>query len=257
MGRRERKKSDSRGWKTFGYPAFSFLFWIGVWAFLAWRVGTEFFLPAPSAVVRSLWALLPTVGFWRTVGLSLLRILCGYLPGVLLGALGGILTAKLPVADALFSPALTVIRATPVASFILLVLAFFGRERVPSLIVFLMVLPIVWANTAEGVCTVDRSLAEVCRVYGMSRGRKWKILILPHVMPYFSAGALTALGLGWKAGIAAEVLSTPKWSVGKQMYDAKVYMETADLFAWTVVVILLSLALEKGLKFLLKRRKTV
>ena len=79
-------------------------------------------------------------------------------------------------------------------------------------------------------------------------------MYLPHCLPYFSAGALTSLGLAWKAGIAAEVLCTPNHSIGKQVYDAKVYMETAEVFAWTLVVILLSLALEKLLKHCLERR---
>ena len=233
------------------YTVVAAVFWIGVWAAGAALAG-DFFLPSPWATVKALAGLIPTVDFWKTVGLSLLRILAGYLPGVAIGIAGGVLTAKIGFFDRLFSPVLTVVRSTPVASFIILALAFFGRNRVPSLIVFLMVLPIVWANVAQGVRTVPVDLTEVCDVYGISRKKRWRILYLPHLMPYFSAGALTSLGLGWKAGVAAEVLSTPQFSIGKQVYDAKVYMETADLFAWTAVVIALSLTLETLLKRLLK-----
>lgn len=230
------------------------LVWIGVWQFAALAVGTEFFLPAPWAVLKALFVQAQTSGFWNIVGFSLLRVLSGYVAGVAIGTGLGIVTAKVRCLDALFSPVLTVIRATPVASFILLALVFLNRNLVPTFIVILMVLPIVWANVAEGVRSVDRSLSEVCRVYGMSVWRRLRILDIPHCLPYFSAGAVTALGLAWKAGISAEVLCTPKFSIGKKVYDAKVYLETADLFAWTLVVVALSLGLELLLKWALNRR---
>ena len=241
--------------KKIGFGLISATFWVAVWALLSLWVNKELFLPSPWVVAETLWHLLPTAEFWKTVGLSLLRVLIGYLPGVFLGVVGGILTAKIKVLDFLFSPLLTVVRSTPVASFIMLTLVFLGRDTVPSFIVFLMVLPILWASVAEGVKTVDVGLKEVCNVYGLSFWRKMQILYLPHGMPYFSAGAMTALGLAWKAGIAAEVLCTPKGSIGKMVYDAKVYLESAQVFAWTLVVVLLSLLLEMLLRFVLERGK--
>ncbi len=230
-------------------------FWVGVWVVAALWVDKELFLPTPWSVAKTLWELLPTAAFWKTVATSLLRVLLGYIPGVLMGVVGGILTAKIKVLDVLFSPMLTVVRATPVTSFIMLTLVFLGRDTVPPFIVFLMVLPIVWANVAEGIKTVDPGLKEVCAVYGLSPRRRWKILYFPHCMPYFSAGALTSLGFAWKAGIAAEVLCTPKDSIGKMVYDAKVYLESSQVFAWTLVVVLFSLILEKLLKYCLERGK--
>jgi len=234
----------------------SVLFWVGVWHLAALWVGRELFLPTPWAVLQSLAELVPTAEFWRTVGKSFLRVAQGYFPGVLLGAVGGILTAKVRLLDVLFSPLLTVIRATPVPSFIMLIFMLLGRDSTPAFIVFLMVLPIVWANMAQGVKTVDGSLKEVCRVYGMSPWRRLRLLDFPHCRPFFAAGALTSLGLAWKAGIAAEVLCTPRESIGKMVYDSKVYLETSQLFAWTAVVILLSLILEKLLKFFLERGRS-
>ena len=249
------RKTNSIPLKRYALIFASVVFWIGVWYALALWVGLELFLPTPWAVLQSLWDLIPTAEFWRTVGKSLLRVLQGYVPGVIFGAVGGILTAKIKGLEILFSPLLTVVRATPVTSFIMLIFLLLGRDSTPAFIVFLMVLPIVWGNVCEGVKTVDSSLKEVCRLYRMPWLRRLRILDFPHCMPYFSAGALTSLGLAWKAGIAAEVLCTPKESIGKMVYDSKVYLETAELFAWTAVVILLSLILEKLLKFFLERGK--
>lgn len=243
------------GTKKIVYGLLVAAFWIGVWHVAALWVGRELFLPAPKAVWDSLVRLVPTKEFWQTVYLSLLRVLYGYVPGVVAGVIGGVITAKVKFLDRLLSPVLTVIRATPVTSFILLVWFIFGRDDTPTFIVTMMVLPIVWANVAEGVKTVDPSLKEVCKVYRLSFWRRLRILYIPHCIPYFSAGVLTSLGFAWKAGIAAEVICTPRVSIGEMVYDAKVYMEMADLFAWTVVVILLSLMLEWILKFLLGRGK--
>lgn len=242
------------GTKKIVYGILAVAFWIGVWHFAAKWVGRELFLPAPKAVWDALVRLVPTVEFRQTVYLSLLRVLYGYFPGVLVGIIGGVLTAKVKFLDVLLSPVLTVIRATPVTSFILLIWFILGRDETPTFIVTMMVLPIVWANVAEGVKTVDPSLKEVCKVYRLSFFRRMRILYIPHCLPYFSAGVLTSLGFAWKAGIAAEVLCTPRVSIGEKVYDAKIYLETAELFAWTTVVILLSLVLELLLKLLLKGR---
>ena len=83
----------------------------------------------------------------------------------------------------------------------------------------------------------------------------WRIYV-PSILPYFMAGCTTGLGLAWKAGVAAEVLAMPRNSIGLQLYNAKVYLETSDLFAWTLVIILLSMLLEKLLVALMRRLST-
>ena len=66
-------------------------------------------------------------------------------------------------------------------------------------------------------------------------------------MPYFLSSVQTSIGIGWKAGIAAEVLTVPTLSIGKMIADSKLYMETVDLFSWTLVVIVISIIIEKML----------
>lgn len=229
------------------------LLWIAVWEIVALCVDREVLVPTPFRVAARLWELVKTADFWQTVAFSILRITAGFLAGVLLGTLTGILTAKIPLSDGLLSPLLTVIRATPVASFIILALVWMGKDAIPVFISFLMVFPIMQSHVATGVRAVSPQLLEMAHVYRVPPLRRVKALYLPAVLPNFSAGCRTCLGLAWKAGVAAEVISLPVRSIGRQLYYSKLYLETVDVFAWTVTVIVLSLLIEKLLSALLLR----
>jgi len=220
------------------------LFWLAVWALAAAAVGKELLLPGPLLVTRRLCALAGTAVFWRTVSGSILRVLTGILSAVLLGVLVGLLTHISAPARALFSPLMALLKSTPVASFIILALVWLGRSVVPVFIAGLMVLPVVWANTAAGLSGIDPQLLELARVYRLPRGRVLRRIVWPSVRPYLRSALRSALGLGWKAGIAAEVLTVPPYSIGKSIYEAKLYLETTELFAWTAAVVLLSFLLE-------------
>ena len=152
---------------------------------------------------------------------------------------------RFPAADALLRPLLTVVKTTPVASFIILLLLWVGRDTLPAVIVVLMVLPVTWANVCAGIAAIDPQLREMGKVSGFSPLRAFRRLWLPTVLPHFLSACRSALGLGGKAGVAAEVLTVPRRSIGRMLYESKLNLETADLFAWTVTVILCSLVIEK------------
>lgn len=229
------------------------LFWLGVWQLAAAAVGQELLLPGPAAVGRRLLELAAGAVFWQTALASLLRIFGGLLLGVALGALLAGLTAWVPLLDWVLTPAVKVVRATPVASFILLVYLWVERGRVPGLISALMVLPVVWGNVTRGIAETDPQLLELARAYGFGRGRTLRRIYIPSVLPYFASGCRTALGLAWKAGVVAEVLCQPQNAIGTQIYNTKYYLETPSLFAWTLVVIALSFLLEWAVGGLLRR----
>jgi NitT/TauT family transport system permease protein len=229
--------------KTCGVAAF----WLGVWQLLSLRVGNGLLLPGPAAVLLRLGQLALTAPFWKATAFSLLRVVAGSLLAVVLGTLLAVLCCRWKVADALFAPFVTVIKSTPVASFIVLLLLFLGRDLLPVVIVVLMALPVIWGNVCAGIRNTDPLLLRTAKVFGFSRGRTLRRVYLPSVMPYFLSACRTALGLGWKSGIAAEVLTVPAVSIGKLLMEAKQYWEVTDLFAWTLAVILCSLVIEKVL----------
>ena len=229
------------------------LFWVGLWALAAALVGQELLLPSPIQVLRRLADLGRSADFYRTVANSLLRILSGILAGTLLGVLLAALTEKSAPAKMLLAPMMTLVKSTPVASFIILTLIWIGRSAIPACIAALMVLPVVWANVSAGLAGRDRQLLEMAQVFGFSRRTLLRRITVPSVLPHLRAALCSALGLGWKAGIAAEVLTVPRYSIGKMIFESKTYLETTSLFAWTLAVILLSVLIERVLLELVRR----
>ena len=223
----------------------SVIFWILVWAALSWQINSEFLLPSPIDTLSALFGMLLTASFWQIIGASIIRILIAILASLLLGSIIATLTAKLDVADTLFAPLMTVIKATPVASFIILAILWIDRNTLPAFITMLIVIPIVWSNVSAGIKGVDKKLLEVAKIYKFPLSKRIFKIYVPSTMPYFLAACRASLGMAWKAGIAAEVLCTPKQAIGTQIYFSKTYLETTELFAWTLAVILLSVIIEK------------
>ena len=235
------------------------VFWLLIWqAAAVWveqgtPMGGEFLLPGPLHVWEALMDIAGSEVFWETAFLSVGRMFFGILLGALLGVALAVLTAANRWCDLLLSPAVKVVRAVPVASFILLVLLWVGRGWVPVVISALMVLPVIWGSVRQGIDTADRQLLELARCYRFDRRKILRLFWIPSAAPAFMTGLATAMGLAWKAGVAAEVLCQPKFAIGTQIYRTKYQLETPELFAWTMVVILLSLLMEKLVKWLLER----
>ncbi len=227
--------------------------WLLIWLLCWLTVGKDVLIPSPAAVFLRLGQLICTLPFWQQVGLSLLRILAGFALALVLGVVFGALTARSALADTLLSPALRTVRAIPVASFIILLFVLMSKEYIPTVTSFLMVLPVVWSNVDQGVRSTDIQLLEMAQVFRLSRRKVLRHIWLPQVAPFFLAAARTGMGLAWKAGVAAEVLAAPRLGIGRALYEAKVYLETADLFAWTAVIVCISVVLEKGLVWLIGR----
>ena len=223
----------------------AFVFWVGVWWIISLIVGREVLIPSPPAVAVRLFELLQTSDFYISVLLSVLRITAGFGAAVVLGIITGILCAKSSAADTLLSPFFSVIKATPVASFIILALVWINKELIPVFISALMVLPVIHGNVKQGILQTDVQMLEMARIFGFGRKKTLKVVYLPSVLPYLYAGMKTCLGLAWKAGVASEVLCFAAYSIGNRLYQSKVYLETADMFAWTVTVIIISVIIEK------------
>ena len=235
-------------------------FWLGVWQVCAFLVdrrlegrGNELQLPYPASVWSVFTAMAGTGEFWATVLASLGRIALGLVWGVALGALLAVLTCASPWADRLLSPAVRVVRAAPVASFILLVLLWTGRDRVPAVIAAMMVVPVVWDSLSRGIQAVDKKLLELAQCYRFSRWKTLTLIYLPSLRPHILSALTTAGGLAWKSGVAAEVLCLPEPSLGQRIYYTKYYLDIPELFAWTAVTVALSMVLERLLRACLAR----
>ena len=225
-------------------------FWLLVWegaslALAATTGGRMLLLASPVQALGRLLALAGTAAFWQAVAFSSLRILGGFLLACALAAVLAPLAARFQWVRDLLSPLVAVVKAVPVVSFIILALIFFSSENLSLLISALMVFPPVYLNVLEGIGHTDRQLLETARVFRVPRRRQLWGIWLPAVLPPFRAAVSLAAGLAWKSGVAAEVIGISAGTIGEQLYAAKVYVRTADLFAWTLVIAVLAALLER------------
>lgn len=231
--------------------ALAVVFWLGVWQLIYMAVGSSVIVASPLDTFKRVLQLGTTSRFWLCTFNSIWHILSGFLLALLISVPLAALTSHFKSLQLILSPVLKLIKATPVASFIVLAL-FWLKSGVVSFIAFLMVVPLVFSNLSEGFENVDKSLLEMAKVYRFSFLKKVRLIYIPSLMPYFVAACSTGLGFAWKAGIAAEVIGLPKNSLGLEIYNAKIYIETTDLFALTAVIIILSVLMEKVFMALLK-----
>lgn len=226
------------------------LFWLLAWQGAAMALAAAFphgelLLASPVSVLARLVSLAGTGAFWAAVGRSAAAILGGFVLSCVLAIALAALSARFRTVGELLSPLVAAVKAVPVVSFIILALIFFSSENLSLLISALMVFPPVYLNVLEGIGHTDRQLLEMARVFRVPVSRQLRGIYLPAVLPYFRSAVSLGLGLCWKSGAAAEVIGLPAGSIGEALYTAKVYFQTGDLFAWTAVIVTVSVIFER------------
>lgn len=250
--KKENKKENQRKAKLWAV-----LFWICVWQAASIFIGQEILLVSPVAVFRRLAVLATERVFWQSLLFSGLRIGSGFFLGATAGIAAAVLAGCFPVAEDLILPLVAVIKAVPVASFVILILIWISSKNLSVVISFLMVFPILYTNTQNGIKELNRELSETAEVFRIPWPVRLRWIVLPQIYPYIRTGCSLSLGLCWKAGTAAEVIGIPDRSIGEHLYQAKIYLDTPGLFAWTAAIVGISFCLEKavlkGMDFAEKR----
>jgi len=223
----------------------SILLWIAVWQIASMLVPSRLLLASPLTVLSTLRGLLGTGEFYAAMSFSFMRIGIGFLSGMAVGTALAVLAYKLPLAEEILRPLMGAVKAAPVASFVVLALLLVGSRFLSALISFLMVTPIFYLNMLTALRSVDPEQFEAAAVFGMINSDRFRFIYLPYVAPPFAASCEVGIGTAWKAGVSAEVIGIAAGSVGEKIYDAKINLETPELFAYTLAVIAVSLALER------------
>ena len=221
------------------------LFWLAVWQLAGLAIRNDIIFAGPADVARSFAALLPDPGFWISIGWSFGKILAGFFLAFLSGVLLGSLAFRFRFLKELLEPVITLAKSIPVASFVILALIWIGSANLSVFISFLVVLPMIYVNTIAGLESTDEKLVEMARVFSLSLPRRIRFLYVPALTPYLVSSCRIALGMSWKSGIAAEVIGVPAHTIGERLYMAKIYLATSDVFAWTIVIILISSLFER------------
>ena len=243
--------------KTLSYlkPLFALIFWLSVWQIGAMLVNNAYFLPDIPKTLSSLSQILKNGEFYLAVSMTLIRVISGLLFGTLAGAVLAMLSHRFSLVMTVVSPMISVIKSTPVATFIILLWIAMHGTLLPVFVAFLMVMPIIWQNLIDAYNSISRELSEVCDIFELDRRERARLLIFPALFKYLVPAFITACGLAWKSEIAAEIIAYTTKSIGQNISDAKYNYDTPAVFAWSIVVILMSIALEKGAKHLIRRWK--
>lgn len=208
-----------------------------VWQVAAMALASPILLPSPIAVALRLVELLPDPAFWARIAFSLARIAGGFALGAIFGAVGALASTRWRAIEELLSPIMALAKSVPVASITVLALIWLRASNLAVLVVLLVVLPLVYENTLQGLRSTSRSLDEAAKLFHLPNPRYLRFFVMPQLFPYLRAALVVALGMGWKAGVAAEVIGIPAGSLGEALYDAKIYFDTAGLFAVTLATV--------------------
>lgn len=228
-------------------------FWLGIWQAAAHLADNPILLAGPVQVLCAFAQNLLRPDFFPVIFHSLSGIGLGFFLALFAGIAMGAVGYRMSWMEEMLSPVMATLKSVPVASFVVLLLIWFGAGRLSLLISFLIVFPNVYVNTIAGLKSTDRKLLEMARVFGMSRGKKLFYLYRPALMPYLESCLKISLGMSWKSGVAAEIIGLTESSLGERLYMAKIYLDTAGLFAWTVTIVLVSFLFEKAVLWLFRR----
>lgn len=227
-------------------------FWLAVWVLVAALVAQPLILPGPGAVALALLRLVCDGGTWAILAGSGARILGGLVFAAVCGGVLAGISSRSRAFARLVAPALSFVKATPVACVVVLLLIWLGSARVSIAAVFLMALPGVYFSLVEGLSQVDKPLEQMFRLHGVRGWRLFCAHTWREVLPFVLSCARAVIGMSWKAGVAAELIGMAVGTVGERIYQAKLLIETADLLAWTVLVVAASWACERVLVWLLR-----
>ena len=191
--------------------------------------------------------------FWVTCGASFLRIAVGFVLSFIGGFVLALVCYRYKLIRDFLEPIMIMLKTVPMISFVIMLLIWVGNQALTIYLSFLIVLPIIYTNTLQGLQSVDVQLLEMAQVFHMAPWKKFMFIYRPAFMPFVLSASKLALGMSWKSGIMAEVIGTPKPSIGREMYAAKTYLQTSNLFAWTIVVVILSVLFETLFMAILKK----
>jgi NitT/TauT family transport system permease protein len=231
----------------------SIIFAILLWQAASMLLDQSLLLVSPFKVLKRLGTIWLEAGFWQTVGFSLSRIVSGFMLGFICGLLLAILAGRLHIIEVFLWPFVLTIKSVPVASFIIISLIWLTSSKLSIFISFLMVFPIIYSNVLQSIKSTDKKLLEMAQLYRIPWRRRLLYIYMPQIKPFLISACSVALGMSWKAGIAAEVIGIPNGSIGEMLYESKIYLDTGNLLAWTVIIVLLSVSFEKLFMLLLKK----
>lgn len=233
------------------YTFISIIIWLVLWQIISAIISSPIFLPSPLQTVKALFSLLKTFAYYKSLSYSLLNISIGFLTGLFAGVILAVAASVNTFLQSVIEVPVKIIRSIPVASFIILALLWVDSSHLSTFIAAITVMPVIYTNTFSGISDTNTQMKEMAKVFHFSPLKKIAYIYMPYVTPHFLSGVKLSCGFAWKSGIAAEIIGLVRHSIGNNIYKSKIYLETDNLFAWTISLIVLSIIFEKVILLIL------
>lgn len=228
------------------------VFWLAVWEILALAADNSLLVPSPGETAGALVQVFQERDLYLAAGHSLGRILAGLLSAFFAGTVFAVISYMQKTVEELLNPLLLCVKAVPVASYVILLLVWKGSGMLSVGISFLVALPVVYTNLLEALKKTDKNMLEMAEVFGIRSWNRIWYIYRPGLKPAVLSSVKLACATAVKAGVAAEIIGLPDNSFGEKLYLSKIYLSMDQLFAWTIVIVLSALLLEKIVLLLVK-----
>ena len=230
-------------------PLFSILL---IWEILYLCTRNSYIVPSISNVLLRIVEMLGEGSFYKAIFTAFIRVLAGLISGILLAVVLAIACHYSSVCTSIVAPLLSIMKATPIACIIVLLWINMNYTQLTIFVVVLMVIPIVWQNVYDGLANIDKELIEVSEIFEFNFSKKLRFIIFPTLVKYLIPSVITSIGLAWKSGIAAEIMTNS--NIGRLIYNYKnISFDTSSIFAWTIMIVSFSIILEKSTAYVIGR----
>lgn len=211
----------------------------------------EILLPSPLLVLEKFINLLGTKDFYISILSTSFKIILGFGLAILIALVFAYFSYKYQLFYEFIRPIILIFKSVPIASLTILLLFWIKSENLSVYVAFIMAMPIIYTNVYTGLISIDKKLIQMAEVYQITERKKLHYIYGIKVRPFLTSSIITVSGLVFKAGVAAEVIGLPANSIGKNLYNSKVYLDMPALMAWTLSILILSMGFEKLLRLVL------
>ncbi len=229
------------------------IIWIGIWQLAAVLINKPYLFASFTDSLTALVSLVSEGRFYRILLHTSLFAFTGFFLALVSGIIMGVISFICEAFRRFLDPVLSVMKSVPVASFVILILVWFGSRPLSIIISYIVVFPIIYFATISGLQSTDQQMLQMADVFRLSLKNRILYIYRLALTPYILSGCFSAISMALKSCIAAEVISASDISIGGQLYFSKIYLDTASLFAWTFVIIILSALFEKVIISILKK----
>jgi NitT/TauT family transport system permease protein len=227
-----------------GLRAAAWITLMGGWVLLSLLVDNEVIVPGVGSTLSRLLVIVSGRDFLNIVGYTFLRCIAGFLASLLIAVALGALSRWSAFLRELMEPVLSFLSSVPIMAIIILALIWLDSQLVPVFVGFVMVFPILYETVYNSIVNVDGDLIEMAHIFGVDRRTMAIDIYLPSILAGIGRVSSSTLGTSLKMVVAGEVLAQPKFAVGTRLMLEKTYLNTDGVFAWIIVILLMSWVLK-------------